>query len=234
MAGFEFENKEQVIGVLAPELSTPEAIQGLPDAQALYQQRIQEHDQAREEVKRCEAVCDANREALRFLRDRQEALFSERKAFEATSCAEVYALRDVCDIEGVGCLLRKKNDAIEFIDFAYSNLLQLKAPLNDIDLLDSLVKQAIAEHAELSQAAALSRMRTIATLGPLLETEGEVGIIGKGTEQLRSAAQAALKRVETAKQAARDARTAFDSAEAVRISTGLVTSKNVNQAIPQY
>ena len=233
--GFEFENKEQVIGVLAPEFSTSEAIQGLPGAQALYQQRVQEHDQAKERAKRLEAVSDTNRETLCFVRSTQESLYGEQKALTSASYTEVYEMRSACDIEGVGSLLRKKKDAIDFVDSAYNYLLQVKEPLDQIARLDSLVDQAIAEHAELAQAAVLSRMRTIAALGPILETEGgEVGIIGKGTERLRSAAQDALKRVESAKEAARDARLAFDRAESARISTGIVTTKNVYHAIPQY
>lgn len=233
--GFEFEDKQQVISVLGPELSTPEAIQGLPDAQALYQQRVQEHDLATEESKRREAVCDTNRETLRFLRATQEALYDKRKAFTSDSYTEVYEMRSNCDIEGIGSLLRKKIDAIEFVDAGYDFLLRQKQPQDEIALLDSLVDKARAEHAELTQAAVLSRMRTIAALGPILETEcGEVGIIGAGTERLRSAAQLALKRVETAQAAAKDARLAFDRAESARISVGILTSKNVTNAIPQF
>jgi hypothetical protein len=222
MAGFEFEDKQQVISVLGPELSTQEAIQGLPDAQALYQQRVQEHDGATEEVKQCEAVSAANRETLRYLREKQESLHAELKQITSTSYTELFALRSDSDIEGIAGILSKKRAAIAFVDSAYNHLLLVQDPLDQIAFLDSLVKQAVAEHSELSQAAVFSRMKTIAALGPILETEcGEVGIIGKGTEQLRSAAQAALKHVESAKEAARDARLAFDKAEAVRISAGI-------------
>ena len=140
--GFEFENKQQVIDVLAPQLSTSEAIQGLPDAQALYAQRVQEHDLTREEVKRCEAVCNTDRETLCFLRDKQETLHTELKQFRSTSYTELYGLRCDCDIEGIGSILSKKRHALEFVDRAYDFLIQVKNPLDDIDLMHSLVKQA--------------------------------------------------------------------------------------------
>jgi hypothetical protein len=230
--GVDVESIEQLIGLTAPEFSTPEAIQGLPDAQALYQQRVQEHDRASEDVKCRQAVCDTNHETLRFLRSKQEALSTELKALRSASNTELYELRSDCDVEGIGSLLRKKIDAIEFVDAAYNYLLLVKDPLDGLDFQDSLVNEGKAEYGELSQAALFSRMKTIALLGPIREIEGnEIGIIGAGSNRLKCAAQAALKRVETMKADARDARLAFDRAESARISTGLITLKNVKDSL---
>ena len=84
---------------------------------------------------------------------------------------------------------------------------------------------------EAHSAALLSHVQTVASLGPAFEAEGAVGIIGARTEALRADAATADKRYERAKEAARDARAAYERQQAARISRGIITRSNVAHAI---
>jgi hypothetical protein len=230
----EIDSKQTFIDLTAPELSPEEAKVYEPVALAEYQQCVKEHDVAREAAARCKAVCDANADTLRCLASRQGALSGEWQQFKASLRTELYELANACDVEALASLLRKKTDAMEFVDAAYSFLLEVKAPADEILWLDSLVNQAIAEHGELCAAAVLSRTKTIAALGPVIASEGgQVGVIGGATERLKEEARKANKRIESAQNAAREARLAYERRISANVSRGIITSSNVSHAVPR-
>jgi hypothetical protein len=129
-------------------------------------------------------------------------------------------------VEAVSGMLRKKTDSVNFVDEALSFLLEVKAPADTIVWLDALANKAVAYHAVISSAAVVKRVETIILMGPIIESEGDCGVIGGATERLRQEAQAAYKRIESARNAARDARLAYERAQSARISRSIVTSAN--------
>ena len=227
----EFESKQQVLDVLAPELNPDEAAQRLPVAQAELEECKREYQKAKVASATCKDVVDANAYTSRYLASKAAALTAERDALKANLRTEVYAMHGDCDVEAVSGTLRKKTDSVNFVDEALSFLLEVKAPADTIVYLDALANEAVAEHAELSAKARLSRIRTMVALGPVIESEGEIGVIGAATERLRQAAKAANARIDTARGAARDARLAYERLQSARTSRGIVTSANVSHAI---
>ncbi len=230
--GFEFESKNQVMDVLAPELTPDEAGQYLPVAKAEYEEQTREHEKAKTESARCKDVCDQNAQSARFLASKSAALTAERNALKENLRSEIYAMHDDCDVEAVSGMLRKKEDAVNFVDAAYSFLLEVKNPADTIVWLDALANEAEAEHSAICAAARLNRTRTIAALGPIRESEGgAIGVIGGATERLKEQAKVAYKRIDSARNAAREARLAYEKAQSARVSRGMILSANVAHAI---
>jgi len=224
---FEIESKQQVLDMLAPELTPEEAQTYLPQAQAQLKEHQRELEKAKAESARLKAIVDANAESARFLASKSAVLSVERDALKAASRDEIFAMRDDCDVEGVSGMLRKKTDAVDFVDGAYSFLVEVKAPADTIIWLDALAQQACAEHSEICAAARLNRTRTIIALGPVMESEGgEIGLIGGVTERLKEDAQAAYKRIDMARNTAREARLAYERVQSARVSKGIITSAN--------
>ena len=230
--GFEVESTKQLIQLTEPELTPDEAGQYLPVAQAQLAEQTREHEKAKAESARCMGVCDQNKDTMRFLSSKSAALTAERDELKANLRIELYSTHDDCDVEGVSGMLRRKTDAVDFVDSAYSFLVEVKNPADTILWLDARANEAVAEHSAICAAAVLNRTRTIAALGPILASEGgAVGVIGGLTETLKAQAQAAYKRIESARNAARDARLSYERAQSARISRGLVKSANVIHAI---
>jgi hypothetical protein len=226
MMSFEIESKQQVLDVLAPEMSVDEATQYQPVAKARLAEETREHEKAKTESARLKAICDGNMETARFLASKSAVLTAERDELKATLRTELYAMHGDCDVEGVSGMLRKKTDAVDFVDSAYSFLVEVKAPADTILWLDAIENEAIAYHAVVSSQAVLKRIQTIILMAPIIESEGPVGIIGSATEQLRQEAQTAYKRIESARNAAREARLAYERVQSARVSKGIVTSAN--------
>lgn len=228
----EFYNKQEVIDVLSPELSSAQAEQHLPVAQGNYKERVAETNAAKVATKACLAVCDANGDAARFLRATQGKTSAERDKLKTVLRTELYELRDTCDIGANSSLLRQQSDAIEFLDSSYDFLMTVKEPSDNILYLDALENEARAEHSEASAAAALSRVKTIIALAPVIELEGgDVGLIGAATEALRDQVKVLAKRIEMAADAARNARIAYDRQLSARISRGMITTANLPHAV---
>jgi hypothetical protein len=224
---FEIESKQQVLDVLAPELTPEEATTYLPLAQAQFAEQTREHEKAKAQTAQCKDVCDQNKDTARFLSSKSATLTAERDELKTASRAELFAMHGDCDVEGVSGMLRKKEDAVNFVDAAYSFLLEVKSPADTIVWLDALANEAEAEHSAICAAAVLSRTRTIAALGPVMQSEGgAIGVIGGATERLREQAKVAYKRIENARNAARDARLAYERTQSARVSKGIVTSAN--------
>jgi len=224
---FEIESKQQVLDMLALERTPDEAGRYLPVVQEELAESQRELEKAKAESARLKAIVDANAESARFLASKSAALSAERDEMKTNLRNEIYAMRDDCDLEGVSAMLRKKTDAVDFVDAAYSFMVEVKAPADTIVWLDALANQACAEHSEICAAARLSRTRTIIALGPVMESEGgQVGLIGGVTERLREDAQAAYKRIDVARNTAREARLAYDRVQSARVSKGIITSAN--------
>ena len=228
----EIESKQQVLDILAPELTPEEATAYLPIAQAQFEERQREWEKAKAQSAECKAVCDANAETSRFLAAKSAVLTAERDELKAASRSELFAMHGDCDVEGVSGMLRKKDDALNFVDTSYSFMLEVKAPADNIVWLDALTNEAIAEHGTIAAAAVLNRTRTIVALGPVIASEGgAVGVIGGLNSTLKAQAQAARMRIETARNTARDARLAYERLQSSRSSKGIITSANVAHAI---
>jgi hypothetical protein len=224
----EFQTKQDVIDVLSPELTTAEAELYLPVAEANYTERIKDTDTAKKATEKCQGVCDDDGDTLRALAEMQAKASAELTELRSTLRTELYANRETCDVEGISSVLHLKTNAVEFIDSAYDYLLTVKAPADHILLLDALANQASAEFSEMSAAANLSRVKTIAALGPVIALEGaNVGFIGAATETLREHAKMLAKKVEVARNASRDARSSYDRQQSARKSRGIITSANV-------
>ena len=223
---FEIESKQQVLDILAPELNPEEATQYLPLAKARLAEETREYEKAKAGSARCQAVCDANKETARFLASKSASLSAERDELKTASRNELFAMQGDCDAEGVSGMLRKKSDALNFVDESFSFLVEVKSPADTIVWLDALENEAIAYHAVISSHAVVKRIETIILMRPLIESEGPVGVIGGATEQLRQEAQAAYKRIESARNAARDARLAYERLQSSRASRGIITSAN--------
>ncbi len=224
---FELESKNQLFELTGPELTPLEAEQYLPVAQAQFAEQTRELEKAKAQSAQCKDVCDQNGQTARFLASKSAALTAERDELKTASRNELFAMHGDCDVEGVSGVLRKKEDAVNFVDAAYSFLLEVKSPADTIVWLDALANEAIAEHGEICAAAVLNRTRTIAALGPVMQSEGGVvGVIGGTTERLKEQAKVAYKRIESARNAARDARLAYERTQSARVSKGIVTSAN--------
>jgi hypothetical protein len=227
MMSFEIESKQQVLDMLAPELTPDEAGRYLPMAEAEFKERTRELEKARTESARLKAICDGNKETARFLASKSAAPSAERDELKAASRNELFAMHGDCDAEGVSGMLRKKSDALNFVDESYSFMVEVKAPADQIVYLGALANEAEADHSEICAAAVLSRTRTIVALGPVMQSEGgQIGVIGGATERLREQAKVAYKRIESARNAAREARLAYERVQSARVSKGIVTSAN--------
>jgi hypothetical protein len=215
---------QDLFDLLSPEMTSPEAVQYLSVAEKNHTERTKETETANKATESCQAQCDDDGEILRYLRDAQTTLTRALGELRITSRAELDALRGACNIEDISALIARKSTAVAYVDSEYDHMLTVQAPADHILLLDALANEASAEWSEVSAAAALSRVRTLAALGPVIALEGaNVGFIGAATEALREQARILAKKVETARNAARDARIAYDRMQSARISRGILT-----------
>lgn len=226
------ESGQDYISMSSPEVTSDEAKQYLPVAEANYAERKKDNDNAKNATAKCQAICDADGETLRFFRDAQVKLTQKRDETVTTSRAEFHATREACNIKDISSLIAQENVAVAYVDAEYDHLLTVQAPADHILLLDALANQASAEHNEACAAAALSRVRTLAALGPVVALEGgTVGIVGAVTESLRENARILAKKAEVAQGTARDARIRFERQRAAYISKGIITSLNMPNAM---
>lgn len=220
-----------LVQILKDPCPTEQSIRQEPVALALVKQRGEDTDKARHWAAKCRKVCDTNEEFIRFAASMQAEETSQLKKLAPQLRTEFSETRECCDIYALASQLRAKRDAVVFIDDTHSYWIEYKAPFDRITWLDALENVAHAEHAELVAAAVYSRIRTLARLGPLIEAEGEVGVVGAATAKLWADAEQARTRIEYAERAAREARQAFDKQQVALASRGMVTRANVGHTI---
>src|SRR6185437_8277358 len=124
---FEIESKQQVLDVLAPELTPEEATTYLPLAQAQFAEQTREHEKAKAQTAQCKDDCDQNALTARVLASNSAALKAERDELNTAYRAELFAMHGDCDVEGVSGMLRKKEDAVNSVDAPYSLQLEVKS-----------------------------------------------------------------------------------------------------------
>lgn len=228
----EFQSKQEMFDALGPELTPEEASAYLSVAQAQFEERTRERERAQAEAATCKAIVDGNVDTSRYLASKSAALSAEWNEMKTASRNEIFAMHGGCDAEGVSGMLRAKSNALNFVDESYAFMVEVKSPADQIVYLDALANQAIAEHGEICAAAVIKRIETIILMRPVIESEGgQVGVIGGLTERLRQEAKVAYKRIESARNAARDARLAYERLQSSRTSRGIITSANVTHAI---
>lgn len=227
-----FDTKQDLTDCISPEFTPDEAKQYLPFADGKYHQCILDHDAANNVTDKCQEVLDDDDATLRYIRDTQPAESAELGKLKADFEVEFHETRGAFNLNDACWLIRRKLDVADFRDAYYDKLLTVIRPAHHILYLDAVENQLRAECSEMAAAAALSRVKTIAALGPVIALEGSnIGVIGAFTENLRSQVQVLAKKIEVARNAARDARIAYDRQQTARISRGIITSANLPNAI---
>ena len=226
----EIDSKQQILDVLN-DLHPKEAINMLPHVKGQYTARVENTRKAQAEAARLQAAREDNDSIMKFLATKHQELIAEQDKLRSTLRQELYALRADFAVEGQTARVRKLADAVAYFDTELDFFVHVKRGADEIFHLDSLELLALANAMEAHSAALLSHVQTVASLGPAFEAEGAVGIIGARTEALRADAAALDKRYEAAKEAARNARAAYERQQATRISRGIITSSNVAHAI---
>lgn len=106
----DFDNKQQVLDVLAPELTPQEAERYLPVALATFNERTRDREKAEKDVQAREEVCRDNVAKSHYLAELPPRLSAKRDKLGTTLGMELYSLRGACDVQAAGLFLRKKVD----------------------------------------------------------------------------------------------------------------------------
>lgn len=226
----EFDSKQQVLETLN-DLDPTEANRLLPHVTAQYAERIKSTETATAEVTRCKATCDENDAVLKVIAALQSQKTAELSELEGALRAELRSFREAFALEEQAARVRKLRDAVSYLDSEYDHLLCVKRGCDEILFLDALEILALAKSLEAHSAALCSHVSTVAQLGPVYEGEGTLGVIGARTIKLQTEAALADKRYESAKNAARESRMAYERTQSARVSRGIVTSAHVAHTI---
>src|ERR1019366_191987 len=182
----------------------------------------------------CRTACDEHATYIMFLRDLQSTTTADLQNFNQQARAEITANRDSCDVIGIASARRVKIDTMVFADQELDYALTFTQESNHILLLDSVENRLSTECSEASKAALVSRLRTVAAMGPLMDLEGtDVGVIGRKTGELQGLAFSLEKKRAVAYNAGRDARSEFERRRNARVSKGIITSMNMPNAMGQ-
>jgi DNA-binding Xre family transcriptional regulator len=218
----EITSKQEVFQVLN-DIDPAEASKLKPFLISQYKERAEQSAKAEAEVVRCKAACDEDDAVLKFMLALQAQKTGELSEATGVMRLEIYALRESFALEAQASRLDKLCNAVAYLDSEYDYLLSVKRGADEILFLDALEQLALCKALEGHSAAQCSHVATVASLGPVYEAEGGIGLIGARTETLRAEAAAADQRYESSKLAAREARGAYQRQQSARISTGLIT-----------
>jgi chemotaxis protein histidine kinase CheA len=219
----EITSPQEMLAIL-DDIKPAEAIQLKPHILAQYAECVQATQKALEAVELRKQTCDDDDAILQAMSDLQQQKTAELAQTRSEVREEFHSLREHFALEDQATRIRRLTDAVNFLDCERDHMLCVKRGADEIFFLDALENLAQAKAAEAHSAALCSHVTTVAALADVYEAEGGLGILGTRTLQLKAAAATLTKQCESARNASRDARLAYEKQQSARISTGLVRS----------
>ncbi len=228
-------SKQEVFDGLRLEYSPAQAMEAKPNFKAKVTLCEQELAKAVTRTNQTQSACDDDHSMHRFLADESGKLVNEIAKLTEQMRDEYYALRGNFAIDEHIARKEKLTARARYIGGEIEWLVEVRTGANQINHRDAIVNRLESEHALLAARFRLNRITTIAALGPVMESEGVVGLMGGRTEQLREAVDSKYREVLLARAAAREARQTHQQRLNARVARGgIITSHQVNGAIPKY
>lgn len=219
------DTKQEILIATSPELTVAEAIEFKPNAEASVRLCQEELAKAAMRVNDAKRVCDSDIAISRFPSSSSVETIKQLAELDVTLRDELYSLREEFAFDEHIARRNRLRDKLSYVTSEYDHLTSKQMGANRLALSDAEVNLLEAEHSLLTAQFVLSRVSTIANLGPVVAEEGgTVGIIGPKTEMLREATNTKLLQLQAARQAAHEARRNYERQQAALASRGIITS----------
>jgi|SRR6185437_12925459 len=210
------------------------AKQQLPAAEASLRAASAAQEQAEAlKTERLEVEAE-DRRAEDFLRKEIDAHTEARKDKYAKVNHELRALRESCDVKSLAQDLKADEDTLALLTNVRADLIERLMPLHKLETLESEVALSYAKASEADLLALVSHIRTVIRLEDAYKEEGRIGFIGQRTQELIGIARDLREAAAQTENRYREARAAFEKQQAALVSRGIVTRRNVNNAIASY
>lgn len=206
------------------DLAPQEAINLKPHVLAQYAERVRITQKALEAAELRKTTCDEDDAILQVMAELQRQKTAELAQTRGAVREEFHSLRESFALYEQSARIRRLTDAVNFLDCEHDHMLCVTRGADEIFFLEALENLATAKAAEAHSAALCSHVTTVAALADVYESEGGLGVLGTRTLQLKALAASLTKQRESAREASRDARLAYERQQAARISMGLVRS----------
>jgi hypothetical protein len=217
------------------EATDPEVIKDqLSQAEAKLRTATALREEWSAKVERLMEVEREDGRAGKYLQARIGELTVTARELRATLHQKVRKEREACDAGSVAQELRRIDDSLALYTSAYGELVEVLQGLHSLNTLEAKVSENNAIASEGDAMALVSHIRSVIAIQSVFKEEGRVGFVGQRTQELRAIATEAWRVAQVSENTYRGARARYEKQQQQRVSTGMITSQQVRNAIPGH
>jgi hypothetical protein len=188
---------------------------------------------AREQIEAQEAALQqveiGDKEAVAALREQITAMTSAVREKRQRCYEEIRNTPETCDVRSLAQELRTDDDVIALMMSSYAEAIEVVVDQHRLETMEVQATLYRARANEISAAATLGQLQTLATLGPASRLEGRIAFIGARTQELLAAATEQDRLADAAASAYQATRAAVEAKLRARDSHGPITGVTVTR-----